>query len=60
MTSPKRQQLPCLGSPNKNPMYIDKVQRAVEGRVISLIMGASAGKGHFYFKCAYYIVTVNA
>jgi len=46
MTSAKRQQLPCLGSPNKNPMYIGKVQRAVEGRVISLIMiWPSAGKG---------------
>jgi hypothetical protein len=32
MTSAKRQQLPCLGSPNKNPMYIGKVQRAVEER----------------------------
>jgi hypothetical protein len=38
MTSAKRQQLPYLGSPTKNPMYIGNVQRAVAGRVIFLIM----------------------
>jgi hypothetical protein len=45
MTSATRQQLLRLGSLNKNPMYIGKVQRAVDGRVISLIMvWPSSGK----------------
>jgi hypothetical protein len=48
ITSPNRQQPACLGSPNKNPMYIGKVQRAVEGRVISLIKAwPSGGYGSF-------------
>jgi hypothetical protein len=51
MTSAKRRQLPCLGSPNKNPISIGKVQQAVEGRVIFLIMvWPSAGKWSGYFK----------
>lgn len=51
MTSAKRLQLPCLGSPNKNLMYIGKMQRAVDGRMISLIMvWPSAGKWLGYFK----------
>lgn len=55
MTSATRQQLPCLGSLNKNLMYIGKVQRAVDGRVIFLIMiWPSAGKWLGYLKVILY------
>jgi nuclear transport factor 2 (NTF2) superfamily protein len=48
ITSPNRQQLACLGSLNKNHMYIGKVHRDVEGRVISLIKAwPSGGYGSF-------------
>jgi hypothetical protein len=51
MTSDKRQQLPYLGSPNKNPIYIGNVQRAVVGRVIFLIIiRPSDGMYLGYFK----------
>ena len=37
ITSPNRRQLTAWGSLNKKPTYIDKLQRAVLGRVIFLI-----------------------
>jgi hypothetical protein len=48
MTSPNRRQLACLGSLNRNPIYIGKVQWAVDGRVISLIKAWPSG-GYGYF-----------
>jgi hypothetical protein len=37
MTAPNRQQLACLGSLSRKPIYIGKVQWAVDGRDIALI-----------------------
>ena len=60
MTSTKRQQLPCWGSPSKNPMYIGRMQRAVEGRVIFLVkVWPSAGRCQGQFE-NHYIAAVNA
>jgi hypothetical protein len=59
MTSPKRRQLACFGSLNKNPMYIGKVQRAVEGRVISLIK-VRPSDGCSYFNQHSLTLPVNA
>ncbi|MCK5122501.1 MAG: hypothetical protein KAQ91_10980 [Methylococcales bacterium] len=48
ISSPNRRQLACFGSLNKKPIYIGKVQWAVNGRVISLIKAwPSAGFGIF-------------